>query len=249
VRRCSLTTAKTLARLAAAALVAAPALAGCTDWAGYDIDMAAGKVPQLATMRRSVIPDPYEMARLPAANTVPVSSPNGDTPASFSSAKLDSVAPTLRNPLRPTPEVLARGELQYHTNCFVCHGVTGDGKGPVAQPGKVVGIPAINGANTAARSDGYIYGVIVAGRGLMPPYGSRITEADRWAIVEYVRHLQEQGGARPARGGATTAAPAALGQGVPAPAPTEAGTQIQQQTGINPNNPPAAAQADTAGTR
>jgi mono/diheme cytochrome c family protein len=246
-----LTTARHTGRLAlAAALLALPALSGCTDWAGYDIDVASGKIPQLANMRRSVIPDPYEMVRHPAANTVPVVSPNGNTPPSFSSVNLDSVAATLRNPYAGDAKVMSRGQQQYHTNCFVCHGVAGDGKGPVAQPGKVVGIPAINGAPTAARSDGYIYGVIVAGRGLMPPYGSRITEADRWAIVEYVRHLQAQNGARPARGGAAAPAPAAMGQGVPAPAPTETSTAIQQQTGIDPNQPPVSAQPrDTAGTR
>ncbi len=246
-----MTTARHTGRLAlAAALLALPGLSGCTDWAGYDIDMASGKIPQLANMRRSVIPDPYEMPRLPAANTVPVVSPNGNTPASFSSVKLDSVAATLRNPYAGDAKVMARGEQVYHTNCFVCHGAAGDGKGPVAQPGKVVGVPAINGAPTAARSDGYIYGVIVAGRGLMPPYGSRVTEADRWAIVEYVRHLQAQNGARPARGGAAAPAPAALGQGVPAPTGTETGAAIQQQNGINPNQPPVSAQPrDTAGTR
>ncbi|HET7460484.1 MAG TPA: hypothetical protein VFJ82_04520, partial [Longimicrobium sp.] len=90
-----MTTAK---RLALAAAVAAFALPACTDWAGYDIDVASGKVPQLANMRRSVIPDPYAMPRLPAPGTVPSSSPMGDVPATFSSAQLDSVAPTLRNP-------------------------------------------------------------------------------------------------------------------------------------------------------
>jgi hypothetical protein len=71
----------TSARLTPLSLLAAGVLlAGCTDWAGYDIDVAAGKVPQLATMRRSVIPDPYEMPRLPAEGTVPVAHPLGDVP-------------------------------------------------------------------------------------------------------------------------------------------------------------------------
>src|SRR3954468_2974586 len=107
-RRCWLTTAKLLALAAAASLLAA-----CTDWAGYDIDVASGKIPQLANMRRSVIPDPYAMPRLPAPGSVPVSSPMGDLPAHFTSLQLDSVAPTLQNPYAggANAAVLARGKV------------------------------------------------------------------------------------------------------------------------------------------
>src|SRR3954469_17598383 len=116
-RRCWLTTAKLLALAAAASLLAA-----CTDWAGYDIDVASGKVPQLANMRRSVIPDPYAMPRLPAPHSIPSSSPMGDVPEHFSSAQLDSVARTLTNPYAGDQAVLARGAVVFHNNCSVCHG-------------------------------------------------------------------------------------------------------------------------------
>jgi len=185
-------------RLALAAALSAFGLAACTDWAGYDIDVASGKVPQLANMRRSVIPDPYAMPRLPAPGAVPSESPMGATPAHFTSEKLDSVAATLRNPYSggAPASVLAHGETVFHNNCFVCHGPEGAGNGPVVQPAqgangqsysRFPGAPAINGQVTAAKSDGYIYAVVTAGRGLMPPYGPRITEADRWAVVEFLQ--------------------------------------------------------------
>ncbi|HEX6746249.1 MAG TPA: cytochrome c [Longimicrobium sp.] len=210
-------------------------LAACTDWAGYDLDVASGKVPQLANMRRSVIPDPYAMPRLPAPNAVPSESPMGVTPAHFTSDKLDSVAATLRNPYSggaPAP-VLARGQVVFQNNCYVCHGPEGAGNGPVVQPAKGAngqmysrfpGAPAINGQVTAAKSDGYVYAVVAAGRGLMPPYGPRLTEADRWAVVEYVRALQARAGQAPQRAGAAPAAPAtaAPAGATPAPAPATA---------------------------
>ena len=210
-----MTTAK---RLALAAATVAFALPACTDWAGYDLDVASGKVPQLANMRRSVIPDPYAMPRLPAPGTVPSASPMGDLPGHFSSTQLDSVAATLRNPYAggATPAVLARGKVQYDNNCTVCHGPAGAGDGTVVQQargadgkmyGRFPGAPAINNAIAAGRSDGYLYGVVVAGRGLMPPYGARITHLDRWAVVEYVRSLQAHAGQTPQRGGAITTTP------------------------------------------
>ncbi|HEV7588980.1 MAG TPA: hypothetical protein VGO40_12760, partial [Longimicrobium sp.] len=122
-----MTTAKRLA-LAALACTVLPA---CTDWAGYDLDVASGKVPQLANMRRSVIPDPYAMPRLPAPHSIPSISPMGDLPAHFTSAQLDSVAPTLANPYAGgAPQaVLARGALEFNRNCMVCHGPQGAGNG------------------------------------------------------------------------------------------------------------------------
>ncbi|HKP77076.1 MAG TPA: cytochrome c, partial [Longimicrobiaceae bacterium] len=200
----------TARRTTLGALLLSLAAAGCTDWAGYDVDVAAGKVPDFATMRRNVIPDPYGMVRLPAPHSVPVQSPMGDIPAHFSSDKLDSVAATLRNPYAggAGAAVLARGAVEFHNNCYVCHGPAGAGDGPVVQPataggktfGRFPGAPAINGAITAGKSDGYIYAVISAGRGLMPPYGFKLGNADRWAVVEYVRSLQQAAGASPVRG-------------------------------------------------
>ena len=248
-----MTTAK---RLAMAAALVGFGLPACTDWAGYDIDVASGKIPQLANMRRSVIPDPYAMPRLPAPGTVPVSSPMGDLPGHFASDKLDSVAPTLRNPYAggATPAVLARGKVVFDNNCSACHGPAGAGDGPVVQQAKGADgkmyqrfpfAPPINGPQTAVRSDGYIYAVVAAGRGLMPPYGSRVTHPDRWAVVEYVRALQANAGHTPQRGGTAAAVPqqqteppAAPGQGpaqqnTPAAAPATAPAQ----------NAPAAAPA------
>ena len=42
---------------------------------------------------------------------------------------------------------------------------------------------------TKGRTDGYLYGMIRNGRGLMPNY-VRIEDADRWDVVNYVRALQ-----------------------------------------------------------
>ena len=240
-----MTTAK---RLALAALLLGPGLAACTDWAGYDIDVASGKVPQLANMRRSVIPDPYAMPRLSPPNSVPSQSPMGDQPPHFASDRLDSVAPTLRNPYTggAPAAVLERGRVEFQNNCYVCHGPTGAGNGPVAQPirgadGKTYsrfpGAPAINGAITAAKSDGYLYAVITAGRGLMPPYGPRLTHPDRWAVVEYVRALQARGGQAPQRGGAPVATPQQ--QTEPPAAPNPAPGQPPAQNA--PATAPAAA--------
>jgi mono/diheme cytochrome c family protein len=218
----------TSANLARAVLfTAAFTLSGaCTDWAGYDLDKASGAVPAFSTMRNDVVPDPYQMPREPVPGTVPTQHPLGDVPAPYTQAALDSIAPTLSNPLPHSAQVLARGKLQFERNCAVCHGALGDGQGSVINAqSKFPYAPALNAAPTRARSDGYIYGVIEVGRGLMPPYGARITHLDRWAIVHYVRQLQ--GGAAPAAAApapvaaSPSAAPAAV---PPQPSATQPAT-------------------------
>lgn len=166
-------------------------LGGCTDAAGYDLDVLFGYIPILSTLRGTVSYPPHTLPRLPAAGSVPVSSPLGDDElAPFTQTQLDSVGAVLTNPLPRTPEVLARGQVVYERQCSVCHGVAGDGAGTVVGPGRFPPATAVRDPATAARSDGYLYAVIRVGRGLMPAYGERVSHQDRWAIVHYMRQLQ-----------------------------------------------------------
>ena len=101
--------------------------------------------------------------------------------------QLDSLAAILTNPIAADSASLDRGRQHYQINCAVCHGLDGGGRGPATY----YGMPAIaiNGATTQAYADGYIFGIIRNGRGLMPTY-NRIEEMERWDVVNYVRGLQ-----------------------------------------------------------
>jgi mono/diheme cytochrome c family protein len=184
-------------RLIAAIAIGGFAAAGCTDAAGYDLDYILAGPEFISTMRSTVAPESQTMPRLPAAGTVPVSSPMGEVLPPFGQAALDSVGAVLANPLPATPEVLARGAVVYQNQCMVCHGVQGEGNGPVVGGGRFPLGPAVNNGIAAGRADGYLYGIIRVGRGLMPAYAERITHNDRWAVVHYMRQLQQQAGAAP----------------------------------------------------
>lgn len=101
-------------------------------------------------------------------------------------ATLDSLS-GLQNPTPPTPQSLANGRQHYQINCAVCHGLSGTGDGPATLYG-MVPIPLVSAA-AQGYSDGYLFGIIRNGRGLMPTY-NRIEESDRWDVVNYVRGLQ-----------------------------------------------------------
>ena len=96
---------------------------------------------------------------------------------------IDSMS-ALKNPHAPTPQSLDNGRKYFQINCAVCHGPAGKGNGPAVR----YGVPAPNLLTpvTQGRTDGYIFGIIRNGRGLMPTY-DRIEDADRWDVVNYVR--------------------------------------------------------------
>ena len=99
---------------------------------------------------------------------------------------IDSMA-GLSNPVPVSEASLAAGRMQYQINCAVCHGDNADGQGSAIR----FGFPPIPLTSDIARNrtDGYIFGMIRNGRGLMPSY-NRIEERDRWDLINYLRALQ-----------------------------------------------------------
>jgi mono/diheme cytochrome c family protein len=106
-------------------------------------------------------------------------------------ATIDSMS-GIANPIAADERSLRNGSQQFQINCAVCHGALGAGDGPVTR----FGFPPIAigaGSNAGTRlSDGYLFGIIRNGRGLMPPY-NRIEERDRWDLINYLRAVQSGG--------------------------------------------------------
>jgi mono/diheme cytochrome c family protein len=101
----------------------------------------------------------------------------------------DSAAPVARNPVAVTSELMERGRARYDIYCTPCHSATGAGNGMVVQRG-FLPPPSLHDDRIVQLPDGQIFQVISRGVRTMPAYGVQIPEADRWAIVAYVRALQ-----------------------------------------------------------
>lgn len=151
-------------------------------------------------------------------------------------ATIDSMS-GLRNPTPPTDSSLANGRKYFQINCAVCHGERAMGDGPATR----YGMPGMNltADVTKARTDGYIFGMIRNGRGLMPPY-NRIEETDRWDVVNYLRALQGVNGKTVVVG--PLAPPGVTGDKVPGATPMGP-TQPAPFTSPRTLLPAAAAQA------
>jgi mono/diheme cytochrome c family protein len=96
----------------------------------------------------------------------------------------------LPNPVAVDDRSLLNGRKYFQINCAVCHGEAGDGNGALKQLNPAYAFPPSLLTDAAkGRTDGYIWGMMRNGRGLMPPY-NRIEEADRWDVINYLRGLQ-----------------------------------------------------------
>jgi len=104
-------------------------------------------------------------------------------------ATIDSFTP-IPNPVPVDERSLENGRKEYQINCAVCHGFAGDANGALKKINPGYGLaPSLLTPSALGRSDGYMYGMLRNGRGVMPNY-NRIEEADRWDVVNYVRALQ-----------------------------------------------------------
>ena len=171
-------------------------------------------------------------------------------------ATVDSMS-GLTNPVAPDSASLDRGHKLYAINCAVCHGYDGAGNKDtlMAKYGLTVSLQT---PSAQGRSDGYIWGMIRNGRGLMPSY-DRIEEMQRWDVVNYVKGLQGRIGRAVSQGpvgvpgegwpkvpGATRTSPT---RPVPHPGlPASAGAASAADAPV-PGVPPARGGADTTTSR
>jgi hypothetical protein len=95
------------------------------------------------------------------------------------------------SPIPFTMDVLRRGHDRFEIFCAPCHGRAGDGQGLVVT--RKVGLippPSYHDERLVAVGDGELFSAMTNGIRTMPSYAAQIPVADRWAIVGYIRALQ-----------------------------------------------------------
>ena len=96
------------------------------------------------------------------------------------------------NPVKATPESLARAKKWWTLDCAMCHGKDGDGKGETAKEMKLAIVDFTDPATLKDRTDGEIFYTIKNGHQDMPPEGQRIKTEENWDLVNYVRSLAKK---------------------------------------------------------
>jgi mono/diheme cytochrome c family protein len=111
-----------------------------------------------------------------------------------------------QNPVKPSPESLARAKKQYGYDCAMCHGKEGDGRGDVATDMKLKMNDETKPDLLKDRTDGELFHIIQKGKGDMPPEGNRVKDETIWDLVNYVRSFAKKG-EKPAETAADAPAP------------------------------------------
>ena len=110
--------------------------------------------------------------------------------------ELPEDADKTKNPTTATAESIAKGKELYMErtkgNCVFCHGDTGAGN--EANLAKLRRKPAdlTNKERMTAMTDGEVFWKVSKGiQGIMPAGEKRMTEEERWHVVNYVRTLSK----------------------------------------------------------
>jgi mono/diheme cytochrome c family protein len=125
--------------------------------------------------------------------------PSSDTsaPKSSSYAAIPVQAAKAPNPVKSSPESLARAKKWWMLDCEMCHNKNGDGKGETAKDMKLTMVDFSDPATLKDRTDGEIYWIIKNGHNDMPAEGTRISTETGWDLVNYVRSFAKKKEAEP----------------------------------------------------
>lgn len=86
-------------------------------------------------------------------------------------------------------ELLLTGQAKFNIYCSPCHGPRGEGNGMIVQRG-FRRPNSYHQDRLRAAPPGYFFDVITHGYGTMYDQADRVSPAERWAIVAYIRALQ-----------------------------------------------------------
>jgi mono/diheme cytochrome c family protein len=128
-----------------------------------------------------------EKKEQPAPASGPTASTQGaPAPHAFTISAEDKAR---KNPARFTEVSVERGKKIYLTQCALCHGNNGDGKGEMVEEMKINPPDFTKPETLKERTDGELFAIIGAGKDPMPGQSGRMTDLHRWNLVNYLRAL------------------------------------------------------------
>jgi len=100
-------------------------------------------------------------------------------------SQLPANAQDKTNPVKPSPESLAKAKKLYTIDCAMCHNHNGDGKNDM----DMKNVPDLTSPDVQSKAtDGQWFETIQKGKGEMPPEAARAkSDDDLWNLVNYCR--------------------------------------------------------------
>jgi mono/diheme cytochrome c family protein len=101
-----------------------------------------------------------------------------------------------KNPVASTPESIESGRNLFSSQCGMCHGMKGDGKGDLVERLKLKMPDFTDAAKQQRRTDGELFYILTQGHGEMPGE-TRLEPREKWDMINYIRALA--GSVRPGK--------------------------------------------------
>jgi mono/diheme cytochrome c family protein len=101
-----------------------------------------------------------------------------------------AAADSLYNPFLIEPLTLPQAQEVYTLYCASCHGKKGEANGPDTDK-LAVKMLSFQDERVRNQSPGALYWKITEGRGEMPSFKGKISEEQKWQLVEYVTDLSK----------------------------------------------------------
>ena len=183
-----------------AAVLALPAVSSCRGWESdqppVHLNWNMDTQEKGKAYRKSTLFADGRAMRTPPAGTVAQGFLKPDSVRSFGLVEAADgkmkVANEFPADIDGGETFVARGRDRYGIYCSPCHGLSGDGDGPVnSRLG--VKAPSFHDVRLKEMAAGQMYGAILNGvnAGNMGSYAGQLKEDDRWAVLAYVRAMQK----------------------------------------------------------
>jgi len=95
------------------------------------------------------------------------------------------------NPVKPTEGSIAAGGKFYSSQCAMCHGKDGDGKGDLAVQLELKMRDYRQPESLAKFTDGELFYILTKGKDKMPAEGDRTPDEKKWNVINYLRSLSK----------------------------------------------------------
>jgi mono/diheme cytochrome c family protein len=96
------------------------------------------------------------------------------------------------NPFPPTAKAIGMGMSTYQDRCQNCHGEDGNGKGERAEKLSVAPSDFTDAHSMSKLTDGELFWKISEGHRPMPAFKAKLSEEERWQLVDYIRTFSQR---------------------------------------------------------
>ncbi|MGH9704013.1 MAG: c-type cytochrome [Candidatus Acidiferrales bacterium] len=96
------------------------------------------------------------------------------------------------NPVKSSPASIADGKHAFVTQCAMCHGKDGDGKGDLAADMKLTLKDYRDPSALKDVTDGEMFYIIMHGKGDMPSEADRMKPEQAWNLINYIHSFAKK---------------------------------------------------------